>query len=63
MVLTNTLPSQGNGTFVFHMWAQDRDGHTIVLGTRTMTCANASSILPFGAIDTPTQGGVASGAL
>ena len=62
MVLTNTLPSQGNGTFVFHMWAQDRDGHTIVLGTRTMTCANASSILPFGAIDTPTQGGVASGA-
>ena len=62
MVLTNTLPSQGNGTFVFHMWAQDRDGHTIVLGTRTMTCANASSILPFGAIDTPTQGGTASGA-
>ena len=62
MVLTNTLPSQGNGTFVFHMWAEDRDGHTIVLGTRTMTCANASSILPFGAIDTPTQGGVASGA-
>ncbi len=29
MVLTNMLPSQGNGTFVFHMWAQDRDGHTI----------------------------------
>ena len=62
MVLTNTLPSQGNGTFVFHMWAQDREGHAVVLGTRTMTCANASSILPFGAIDTPTQGGVASGA-
>ena len=61
MVLTNTLPSQGNGTFVFHIWAHDRDGRAVVIGTRTMTCANASSILPFGAIDTPTQGGVASG--
>ena len=30
-------------------------------GTRTMTCANASATLPFGAIDTPEQGGVASG--
>ena len=26
-----------------------------------MTCANASATKPFGAIDTPTQGGVASG--
>ena len=62
MVLTNMLPSQGNGTFVFQMWAQDREGHQAVIGTRTMTCTNASSILPFGAIDTPTQGGEASGA-
>ena len=62
MVLTNMLPSQGNGTFVFHMWARDRDGHAVLLGTRTMTCANANSTLPFGAIDTPTQGGEASGA-
>ena len=62
MVLTNTLPSQGNGTFVFHMWAKDRDGHSVAIGSRTMTCANGTSILPFGAIDTPTQGGVASGA-
>ena len=62
MVLTNMLPSQGNGTFVFHMWARDREGHAVVIGSRTMTCANASSILPFGAIDTPTQGGPATGA-
>ena len=34
----------------------------MLLGTRTMTCANASATKPFGAIDTPTQGGVASGA-
>jgi uncharacterized delta-60 repeat protein len=61
MVLTNMLPNQGNGTYVFYMWGQDREGHAVVLGTRTMTCANASATLPFGAIDTPTQGGVASG--
>ncbi len=61
MVLTNMLPSQGNGTFQFFMWAQDREGHAFLLGTRTITCANASATLPFGAIDTPEQGGVASG--
>ena len=32
-----------------------------LLGTRTMTCADASATKPFGAIDTPTQGGTASG--
>ena len=62
MVLTNMLPNQGNGTYVFSMWARDREGHTVLMGTRTMTCANGSATLPFGAIDTPTQGGVASGA-
>ena len=62
MVLTNMLPNQGNGTYVFYLHAQDRDGHTMLLGTRTLTCANASATKPFGAIDTPTQGGPASGA-
>ena len=61
MVLTNMLPNQGNGTFVFHIWIEDREGHTVWLGSRTMTCANAAATLPFGSIDTPTQGGVASG--
>jgi Viral BACON domain len=61
MVLTNMLPNQGNGSYQFFMYAQDREGHTTLLGTRTMTCANASATLPFGAIDTPTQGGLASG--
>ena len=61
MVLTNMLPSQGNGTYQFFMWAQDREGHPFMLGTRTMTCANASATKPFGAIDTPSQGGVAAG--
>jgi hypothetical protein len=61
MVLTNMLPNGGNGTYVFYMYAQDRDGHTKLLGTRTITCDNAHATKPFGAIDTPLQGGVASG--
>jgi hypothetical protein len=32
-----------------------------LLGTKTITCANYTSILPFGAIDTPGQGEVVSG--
>jgi Tol biopolymer transport system component len=58
MVLTNTLPDHGNGTYHFTMRAQDREGNWFVLGTRTMTCANASATLPFGTLDTPAQGGL-----
>ena len=61
MVLTNMLPNQGNGTYQFFMWARDREGHAFLLGSRTMSCANASATKPFGAIDTPEQGGVATG--
>jgi Tol biopolymer transport system component len=61
MVLTNMLPNQGNGTYRFTMRAQDREGTWVVLGRRTMTCANASATLPFGTLDTPFQGGTASG--
>ena len=44
MVLTNMRArlSGGNGTYRFFMYAQDREGQTILLGTRTMTCANAN---------------------
>jgi uncharacterized repeat protein (TIGR03803 family) len=62
MVLTNMLPNQGNGTFVFYAWAQDREGNSQLLGTRTITCDNLHGTLPFGSIDTPEQGGIASGA-
>jgi hypothetical protein len=55
MVLTNMLPNQGNGTYVFQMYVHDREGHVVSLGTRTITCANASSVLPFGTIDTPNR--------
>jgi hypothetical protein len=62
MVLTNMLPGQGNGTYTLVLHARDRESHSAVLGSRTFTCSNALSTKPFGAIDTPTQGGVASGA-
>ncbi len=61
LMLTNFLPNQGNGTFKLYAYADDADGHTTLLGTRTITCDNANAITPFGAIDTPLQGGVVSG--
>ena len=62
MVLTNMLPNQGNGTYQFSMYAQDREARFTLLGTRTLTCDNAHATKPFGTIDTPEQGGVVSGA-
>ncbi len=61
MMLTNFLPNQGNGTFTFLAIARDATGHQVTLGTKTITCDNANAVKPFGAIDTPTQGGEASG--
>ena len=62
MVLTNMLPNQGNGTYQFSMYAQDREARFTLLGTRSITCDNAHATKPFGTIDTPEQGGVVSGA-
>ncbi len=62
MVLTNMLPGQGNGTYHFSIYAQDREANFVRLGTRTLTCDNANATKPFGSIDTPEQGGVVSGA-
>ncbi len=56
MMLTNFLPNQGNGRFKLSAYADDADGHTTLLGTRTITCTNNSATRPFGAIDTPAQG-------
>jgi hypothetical protein len=55
------LPNQGNGTFRLFVYADDVEGHRALLGSRTITVTNASAIKPFGAIDTPTQGGTVSG--
>ena len=63
MVLTNMLPNQGNGTFVFSAYARDREGNVVRLGTRTMTCDNANATAPFGTLDTPGQGQTISGSV
>lgn len=61
LLLTNMLPALGNGTYRFSVYADDADGHSTLLGTRTVTCANDSATHPFGAIDTPTPGETVSG--
>ena len=61
MLLTNLLPSLGNGTFKLYAFADDSDGHSTLLGTKTITCANSKAVAPFGAIDTPVQGATVSG--
>jgi hypothetical protein len=61
LVLTNFLPNQGNGTFRLHAFADDVDGHVTLLGSKTITCTNATATKPFGAIDTPGQGETVSG--
>jgi hypothetical protein len=61
MVLTNFLPNRGNGTYRLHAFAQDFMGHFVEIGQTTFTADNATRTKPFGTIDTPAQGGVASG--
>jgi hypothetical protein len=68
-VLTNELPSNtgatsvGNGTYNLHAIATGNDGQTTDLGARTIIVDNATAKLPFGTIDTPTQGGMVSGTI
>lgn len=61
IMLTHFLPNGGNGVFTFHAIATDIEGIDVTLGTKTVTIDNANSAKPFGTIDTPSQGGVASG--
>ena len=61
LMLSNMLPGRGNGTFVLHAYATDREGRQTLLGSKTITCANSGSAKPFGAIDTPAQGATISG--
>ena len=61
MMLTNFLPNGGNGPFKIHAIATDMEGNSVTLGTKTITCDNANAVKPFGAIDTPAQGGTAAG--
>ncbi|HLP57307.1 MAG TPA: choice-of-anchor Q domain-containing protein, partial [Candidatus Deferrimicrobium sp.] len=61
MLLTNALPGQGNGAFTLYAKAVDKEGNTVILGSKNITCDNAHAVKPFGAIDTPAQGGPVSG--
>ncbi len=61
MLLTNFLPNQGNGTYTLYAIATDMEGNQVTLGSKTITCSNATAVKPFGTIDTPAQGGEASG--
>lgn len=58
MMLTNFLP---DNTYKIHAVALDIEGSQVTLGTKTIICDNANAVKPFGAIDTPTQGGTAFG--
>ena len=61
LMLTNFLPGGGNGTFTLSVVAEDIEGRTTLLGSRTITVDNNSATAPFGTIDTPAQGAVVSG--
>jgi hypothetical protein len=61
MMLTHFLPNNGNGTFAIEAIATDIEGQQVSLGTRTVVVDNANAVKPFGAMDTPAQGGTASG--
>jgi hypothetical protein len=61
MLLTNFFPNGGNGAFTLSATATDKEGNQVLLGSKTIVCDNANAVKPFGAVDTPTQGGTASG--
>ena len=62
MLLTNFLPNNGNGSFTLQAVAIDKEGNQATLGQKTINVDNAHAVKPFGAIDTPAQGGLATGA-
>jgi hypothetical protein len=68
LVLTNMLPDTtagtsagGRGRFVLHADAFDAEGRNVRLGSRTIYVNNSALTAPFGTLDTPAQGGTASG--
>jgi hypothetical protein len=61
MMLTYFLPNGGNGTYTINAIATDAEGNQVTLGSKVINIDNANALKPFGAIDTPTQGGTASG--
>jgi len=66
-ILSNRLPDSnggtghGNGTYTFHTVAFDTYGYWTNIGDATIGVNNAASVKPFGTLDTPAEGGTASG--
>jgi len=61
LMLSNFLPNQGNGLVRLSAYATDIEGHTTLLGSKTINTDNQHATAPFGAIDTPGQGQVICG--
>jgi hypothetical protein len=67
LLLTNFMPNNGgsaglgNGTYRIHAIAHNKAGASVDFGGHTITVDNAHGSKPFGTIDTPAQGGTASG--
>jgi sugar lactone lactonase YvrE len=61
LMLTYGLWNQGNGTYKLYAFGFDGDAQFTTLGTKTITVSNATATKPFGTIDTPAQGGTATG--
>jgi hypothetical protein len=51
----------GQGLFTIYAIAKDREGHVTQIGSTAMSIDNALATKPFGTIDTPGQGALASG--
>ena len=58
---THLLPDGGSAVLELHAIATDSTGRQVTLGTKTIINDNANAVKPFGSIDTPGQGEVASG--
>ncbi|MCK5145224.1 T9SS type A sorting domain-containing protein [bacterium] len=58
MLLTNYLP---DGTYTLYAIATDGEGNQATIGSVAITIDNASAVKPFGNIDVPASGGMATG--
>jgi hypothetical protein len=61
IMLTRGLVWDGQGAFKLHAYVVDAEANIVSLGSKTITINNATSLKPFGAIDTPGQGETVSG--
>ncbi|HEX4568244.1 MAG TPA: hypothetical protein VH138_16530, partial [Vicinamibacterales bacterium] len=63
MLLSNMLPNGGTGLFTISVVETDVDGHSVEIAQRHVNGQNSASRIPFGTIDTPTQGQTVSGTI